>query len=550
MTPARQPRDLSTAVAAAIVALGFALVGVALAGLVLLNPGGGAAAGGPGLARFAVAAVEPAPPLSLTDQDGAPFTLGQPGRPTLVFFGYTHCPDVCPETVGVLTQAVTQAGAGPEALFISIDPGRDDVAAMKSYTRYLPDWLIGLTGTPAEVRENAERWGVKYAKVEEGGAGDYGMAHTADVFLVDAAGRLRAKFPFGTTAEAMASVLRGLLAETPVRAAAGRSGGRSVGPPSTAPLVPPSSASVATASSAPVAPPSSAPTVAPSSAPTAAPSTVPGAGVLLPEVVSTSVWAREHAPVILRATDTSGARVDGSGPVSVQLARFDGTPVGPAVAATTVLPVGETAPFFVADLDIPEPGAWKLVVSAGGAQGTIAVQALDPGSTTPIGGLAPDIRTPTLDDVGGVVRAVTTEPLPDLRLSTTSTADARAAGKPYVIVIDSSRFRVSPACGRALSMIEVLVDRWPNVDFIHLEPFRYQVITEEPVLQGTITDPPLNQWSAAWGLGDATWPATDMPWIFVVDGQGVVRAKATGIVGTADIDVILSELLGAPARSS
>ena len=99
-------------------------------------------------------------------------------------------------------------------------------------------------------------------------------------------------------------------------------------------------------------------------------------------------------------------------------------------------------------------------------------------------------------------------------------------------------------------MIKVLVDRWPNVDFIHLEPFVYQVITDEPVLAGAITNPPLNRWAAAWGLGDATWPATDMPWIFVVDGQGIVRAKATGVIGTAYIDVILSELLGAPGPAS
>ena len=136
-----------------------------------------------------------------------------PGRPTLVFFGYTHCPDVCPETVGVLEQAVSEAGPGPRALFVSIDPERDDVAAMKAYTTYLPDWLIGLTGTPAEVAANAARWGVKYAKVEEGTPPDYGMAHTADVFLVDAAGRLRAKFPFGTKAEAIASFLRRLEGE-------------------------------------------------------------------------------------------------------------------------------------------------------------------------------------------------------------------------------------------------------------------------------------------------------------------------------------------------
>ena len=129
-------------------------------------------------------------------------------------------------------------------------------------------------------------------------------------------------------------------------------------------------------------------------------------------------------------------------------------------------------------------------------------------------------------------------------MSQTSTADARAAGKPYVLVVDSSRFKVSPACGRALSMVRFLLDRWTDVPFIHLEPFEYQVITDEPVLSGSLADPPLNRWAAAFGLGDEVWPATEMPWIFVVDGDGIVRAKYTGIVGSADVDVILSMIEG------
>ena len=118
------------------------------------------------------------------------------------------------------------------------------------------------------------------------------------------------------------------------------------------------------------------------------------------------------------------------------------------------------------------------------------------------------------------------------------------AGRPYVLVIDSNRFRVSPACGRAISMIGYLLDRWDDVTFIHLEPFEYQVITEEPVLSGSIDDPPLNAWTRPWGIGDEVWPATEMPWVFVVDADGVVRAKYTGVVGSADIDVIVSLVKG------
>ena len=62
------------------------------------------------------------------------------------------------------------------------------------------------------------------------------------------------------------------------------------------------------------------------------------------------------------------------------------------------------------------------------------------------------------------------------------------------------------------------------------------------MLSGSLTDPPMNKYSRAFGLGDATWPGTKMPWIFVVDGNGIVRAKYTGIVGSADVDVILTQI--------
>ena len=68
----------------------------------------------------------------------------------------------------------------------------------------------------------------------------------------------------------------------------------------------------------------------------------------------------------------------------------------------------------------------------------------------------------------------------------------------------------------------------------------YSIVTDEPVLSGDIANPPLNQWAQAYGLGPAPWTALTVPWVFVVDGQGVVRAKYQGIVGTADVDVIIS----------
>jgi hypothetical protein len=216
------------------------------------------------------------------------------------------------------------------------------------------------------------------------------------------------------------------------------------------------------------------------------------------------------------------------------------------VAAVAVRPPGETRVFHVARLDIPRAGTWSLEVTAtigtGTHRGSVGLTALDPGTTPRAGSQAPAAHTPTLADVGGNARAVTTDPNPDLRLSRQSTTDALAAHTPFVLVIDSPRFRVSPACGKAVIMARYLADRWPGVAFIHLEPYAYTIVTDAPVLSGDLADPPLTAVSDAWGIGGAPWGARSMPWAFVVDRNGVVLAKYQGLMGTDDVDVILALL--------
>jgi hypothetical protein len=344
------------------------------------------------------------------------------------------------------------------------------------------------------------------------------MAHTADVFLVDAAGMLRATFPFGTEPEPMTAVLHEVVATTEV--------------PGASP----------TATSSP-----SMTTPVPAGCPLCA---APSSSVEVAEdslgvtVVSSSVWSGPAGPIILNLS-TGGVPLDDPDlRVSVQLTGLAGEAVGAAVAATPVRPPGVDAVSYVAQSAIPSPGPWRLRVTADRAgttlRGTTTVTALDPGETAPLGGPAPRIATPTLDDVGGVVRAVTTDPAPDLRLSRRSTADALAAGQPFVLVVDSWRFRVTTACGQAIILARFLVDRWRDVGFIHLEPYRYSVVASTPVLDGTFDDPSLTEPAAAWGFGEEPWGATSMPWVFVVDGDGIVRAKYQGIIGTADVDVIVA----------
>jgi protein SCO1/2 len=527
--PPPPPIDRRAAAVGAVVLGIVVLLGAGLVGLVALQRSGGlptAAPATPGPGDVVVFDdPQPAPPLALTDQDGQLFSLESlRGRPVLLFFGYTHCPDVCPTTIGTVTEVLGQVGYGPRAVFTSIDPERDDVAAMKSYLQYLHPAFMALTGSPADIRTMADAWGVKYAKIETGSAGGYAMAHTADTYLVDAQGRLRAVVPFGTEAAVIAEQVEKLLAETP--------------PPSEAPPTPPTAPTPAPTGGACCGRPTAAP-------PTPSPSPA-ASGALAPMVVSSSVWSGGGSPVILKVSDDAGTLLDGTRRLRARVvSAVDGSPAGEAVPVTAVRPPGEDETFHVASLDFPSPGTWRIeLVADDGATGSVPVNAMDPGSTAAIGSPAPDVRTPTLDDVGGLALAVTTQPQPDLRMSQTSTADARAAGKPYVLVMDSARFKVSPACGRALTMVRYLLDRWTGVPFIHLEPFEYSIVTNDAVLNGDLADPPLNDQARAFGIGPEPWTGVDMPWIFVVDGDGIVRAKYTGIVGSADVDVILSLVEG------
>jgi protein SCO1/2 len=152
----------------------------------------------------------PAPSLRLTDGNGDPFDLASlRGRPVFVYFGYTHCPDVCPSTLADLRSGIRASGvADATVVFVTIDPERDDAAAMRQYTDFYAMGFIGLTGSPEEIAVTAEAWAVTYQKLASASAGGYAMAHSTDSYLVDRDGMLRHKVFFGAPAELIAALLR------------------------------------------------------------------------------------------------------------------------------------------------------------------------------------------------------------------------------------------------------------------------------------------------------------------------------------------------------
>ena len=150
-------------------------------------------------------------PFQLTDQSGKTVTdQSLKGKPTLIFFGYTHCPDVCPTALFEMSEVLRAMGKDADkvnAVFISVDPERDTPATMKDYLSSFDPHLEGLSGDPAETAKVITSYRV-YAKKVPTKDGDYTMDHTALIYLMDRDGRFVAPFNLKRTPEEAAAELK------------------------------------------------------------------------------------------------------------------------------------------------------------------------------------------------------------------------------------------------------------------------------------------------------------------------------------------------------
>jgi len=150
-------------------------------------------------------------PFQLTDQSGAVVTeKSLEGRPSLIFFGFTHCPDICPTSLFEMSEVLRAMGQDADrvnAYFISVDPERDSPAAMKDYLSSFDPHLKGLTGDPEVLAKVLTEYRV-YAKKVPLKDGDYTMDHTALVYLMDRNGRFVAPFNLKRTPEEAAVDLK------------------------------------------------------------------------------------------------------------------------------------------------------------------------------------------------------------------------------------------------------------------------------------------------------------------------------------------------------
>jgi protein SCO1 len=150
-------------------------------------------------------------PFELTDQNAQPITdKDLKGRPFLVFFGFTHCPDVCPTTLFEVSEILRALGPDSDrmrALFITVDPERDTPEKLKDYLSSFDPHLVGVTGDPAAVAAVVKSYRV-YAKKVPLDGGNYTMDHTAIVYLMDKEGRFVVPFNIKRRPEEAAADLR------------------------------------------------------------------------------------------------------------------------------------------------------------------------------------------------------------------------------------------------------------------------------------------------------------------------------------------------------
>jgi protein SCO1/2 len=154
--------------------------------------------------------------FTLTDQSGKTVhARDYRGKVLMLYFGYTHCPDVCPTTLATLAQALKALGKDADAvrvLFVSVDPARDTSEVLKDYVQAFGPQFVGLSGDEATLRKLARRYRVTFALDKPDAKGDYTVSHSSAVFVFDQQGRVRLLGRGSDTPAAIAGDLTRLMA--------------------------------------------------------------------------------------------------------------------------------------------------------------------------------------------------------------------------------------------------------------------------------------------------------------------------------------------------
>lgn len=154
-------------------------------------------------------------PFSLTDHSGKPRTdTDFRGKVLLVYFGFTHCPDICPTDLMAIAGALNTLGSQAEqvqALFITLDPQRDTQSLLSTYVDSFHERLVGLTGSETAIRRAAHAYKVYFKKVPGKNDDDYAIDHSAYIYLMDRDGKFAGVFPPSTSPDRIAQILKPMM---------------------------------------------------------------------------------------------------------------------------------------------------------------------------------------------------------------------------------------------------------------------------------------------------------------------------------------------------
>ena len=164
--------------------------------------------------------------FKLTDDHKKTFTMAQlKGHWNMVFFGFTHCPDLCPTTLSTLNQAYTSLQAQgqtvmPQVVFISVDPQRDDPQQIKEYLSSFNPHFLGATGTEAQLKQLSQELSVLYAKISQPDNKNYTIDHSGTILLINPQGQFAGVFTLPHDAKKIAQDMKTILASGEVDKAA------------------------------------------------------------------------------------------------------------------------------------------------------------------------------------------------------------------------------------------------------------------------------------------------------------------------------------------
>lgn len=153
--------------------------------------------------------------FALTNQANQPFSLNDArGKVVILFFGFTHCPDICPNTLGAVQTALNQLGEQSnqvQTIFFTVDPKRDTPETLAAYLKYFDSDFIGLTGTSDEIDKVVKQFQGFYSYAGDVSGGQYTVDHTSNLYIINTIGEVTNIIPYGFPPQAITNAIEAIL---------------------------------------------------------------------------------------------------------------------------------------------------------------------------------------------------------------------------------------------------------------------------------------------------------------------------------------------------